>query len=233
MRRMFFIVALALAFVVSAGAQDRIYMSDSRVVEAVVDEVSDSYVYYRLYGNQEGPVCSTATYNVVRIVYQNGEEQTFAGGDYYDERIFLEERMRGLLGDQPLKMRFDDGQLYLGSRGRYGAMQADIIAFNLYGDEYYAARKNRRVGYGLIWAGSAVALCGIGIMSVEGLSAGGGLITGAGAICLGFGIPILNKGNTRLKNIAKDYNEKYATAEKSVQLTFGPCRNGVGFALNF
>ncbi len=232
MKKMIFVVALALWAVVSAGAQDRIYFNDSRIVEAVVDEVGDNYIYYRLYNNQNGPVCSTAVYNVFKIVYNNGQEQTFPGGIYYDEGFLLDENMRALIGDKPLKMRYDSGNLYLGSRSRYGAMQADYIAFNLYGDEYYAARNSRKWGQYLVWAGSLTALAGIGFLYGD-VPEGGFIFTGIGAACLGAGIPLLCKGNKRLRGIADDYNSRMQAGKDGPELTFGPCRSGVGFALNF
>ncbi len=231
MRKMFLILALAMVSAVAASAQDRIFFNDSRIVDAVVDEISDNYIYYRLYGNPEGPLCSTAAYNVFKIVYHNGEEQIFTGGYLYDDRFLLDESMKALLGGQPVKMRYDSGRLYLGSRGRYGAMQADYIAFNLYGDEYYAARRTRMWGNGLTWAGSMLALGGLSFWVASGLE-GGAVMTAVGAGCLGAGIPLLVKGNRRLKGIADDYNSRYASG-KSAELTFGPCPSGVGFALNF
>ncbi len=220
-----------LASVLSASAQDRIFFNDSRVVDAVIDEVGDTYIYYRLYGNPEGPICSTATYNVYKIVYHNGEEQTFMRGRYYDESMILDENMRMLLGGQPLKMRFDSGNLYLGSRSRYGAMQADYIAFNLYGDEYYKALNNRKWGTALVWIGSISTLSAITLIGCE--MTGGLVFAGVSAACFGAGIPILTKGNKRLKAIADEYNSTLG-AEKPAELTFGPCASGgVGFALNF
>ncbi len=224
-------MALALFPVLSANAQDRIYFNDSRIVDAVVDEVGDNYIYYRLYGNQEGPVCSTAIYNVYKIIYHNGEEQTFTGG-IYDERMFFDESMRALLNGQPVKMRFDSGNLYLGSRSRYGAMQADYVAFNLYGDEYYAARKNWKWGSSLTWIGSMFAAGGLTFWAISGGLEGGIVLTAAGAACLGAGIPLWVKGSKKLKGIADDYNSRNS-GPKSAELTFGPCQNGVGFALNF
>ncbi len=238
---MLFIIALTLVSALAASAQDRIYFNDSRIVDAVVDEVTDNYIYYRLYGNPRGPVCSTATYNVFKIIYSNGEVQTFAPGHYYDERLLIDEDMRALLGNQPVKMGFDSGRLYLGSRSRYGAMQADYIAFNLYGDEYQRARNSRVWGYGFVWAGSLLALTGLSMISISNMDMGmitrdydtiGTVATLAGAACLGAGIPLVISGNKRLRGIADDYNSRYASG-KSVELTFGPCQSGLGFALKF
>ena len=59
MRRIFFIFILAVCSVFTAVAQDKIYFVDSSVVDAVVDEVGDELIYYRLYSNHYGPVYST------------------------------------------------------------------------------------------------------------------------------------------------------------------------------
>ncbi len=233
MKRTILIMVLALVSALAVNAQDRIFFNDSRIVDAVIDEVGDNYVYYRLYGNPNGPVCSTATYNVFKIVYENGEEQFFTGGSYYyDERLFLDENMRALLGGQPVKMRFNFGNLYLGSRSRYGAMQADYLAFNLYGDDYYAAKRNWTWGSSLTWAGSMMLFGGFTFWAVSGLE-GGALLTGVGAACLGAGIPLWVNGSKRLKGIADDYNSRYSGSGKSTELTFGPCPSGIGLALNF
>ncbi len=238
---MLFIIALTLVSALAASAQDRIYFNDSRIVDAVVDEVTDNYIYYRLYGNPRGPVCSTATYNVFKIVYSNGQVQTFSEGHHYDERLLLDENMRTLLDGQPVRMGFDSGQLYLGSRSRYGAMQADYIAFNLYGEEYQKARNSRIWGYGFVWAGSLLALSGLAMISTSSIememittdfTAVGAATTLVGAACLGAGIPLVVMGNKKLRGIADDYNSRYADG-KSAELTFGPCPSGIGFALNF
>ncbi len=80
MKRIFLIILLSLAAFFTSTAQDRIYFNDSRAVDAIVDEVNDMYIYYRLFNNPGGPTCSTSVHNVHKIVYQNGEEQLFPGG---------------------------------------------------------------------------------------------------------------------------------------------------------
>ncbi len=166
-------------------------------------------------------LCSVLSANAQGRIYLN------------DKRIvheIVEEDMSVLLGDQSLKMRYDSGSLYLGSRSRYGAMRADYIAFNLYGDEYFSAQNSRKWGFGLVWTGTMLVVPGICLCAGE--LVGGLVAAGVGAACLGVGIPLLKKGNNRLRGIADDYNSRYAR-EKSPELTFGPCRSGIGFALNF
>ena len=59
-----------------------------------------------------------------------------------------------------------------------------------------------------------------------------GLLMGAGAVGMGAGIPLICSGNKIMKGIAADYNSRIAPCRQP-ELTFGPCRSGVGLALNF
>lgn len=227
MKRTVSILAFIFCAITAAYAQDKIYFLDSQIVNAVVDEVGTELVYYRLYENQNGPVYSTPLANVSKIVYHGGHEQKFLGG-----AIFNEELLKSV-GGQTGAMRFANGKLYIGSHSPYGAMQADYVAFNLYGDEYYKARQRRGWGHALTWLGASVFSFGamVAVVNLE-FDYAHALLMGAGAAGMGAGIPLLCNGNKIMKGIASDYNSRLA-ANKQPELTFGPCRSGVGFALNF
>lgn len=226
MRRIFFISLFVLS-AVSAFAQDKIYFLDSQVVNAVVDEVGNELIYYRLYENQNGPVYSTPFANVSKIVYHGGHEQRFLGGAIFDEELLKN------VGGQTGAMRFANGKLYIGSHSPYGAMQADYVAFNMYGDDYFKARQHRAWGHALTWLGASMFSFGamVAVINLE-FDYAHALLIGAGAAGMGAGIPLLVSGNRIMKGIAADYNSRLA-GNKQPELTFGPCRNGVGFALNF
>ena len=78
-------------------------------------------------------------------------------------------------------------------------------------------------------------ICGTSlVVGLIGFASGGepegcGLLTGIGLAGMGAGIPICCSGKNMLKDIANDYNAKKGGAT----LTVGPCRSGVGLALNF
>lgn len=226
MRRIIFI-SLFILSAFSSLAQDKIYFLDSQVVNAVVDEVGTDLVYYRLYDNQDGPVYSTPLARVSRIVYHEGREQNFAGGPVFDENVLK------TVGGYPGAMRYANGRLYLGSHSHYGAMQADYVAFNLYGDDYYTARKRRAWGNALTWTGAAIFSFGALVAAINlEFDYGHGVLIGVGAAGMGAGIPLLCSANKTFRGIASDYNSRLAAARQP-ELTFGPCRSGVGFAFNF
>ena len=226
MRRTFFILTLAFLSIFASSAQDRIHFLDSRVVEAVVDEVGNELIYYRSYHNQNGPLYSVPVSHVEKIVYHNGYEQVVRGGMLFNDDLLT------AVGGVGGKMRFANGKLYLGSHSYYGQMQADYIAFNLYGDDYYKARRRRTTGHTLTWVGASVFTFGFLLLAGSDIPEGGAVIMGIGAAGMGAGIPLICNGNKILKGIASDYNSRLSPDYKP-NLTFGPCRSGVGFAMNF
>ncbi len=226
MRRTIFITIIMCLSALAASAQDKIHFLDSRVVDAVVDEVGNELIYYRAFQYQNGPVYSVPVSHVEKIVYHNGYEQVIGGGLVFDESLLT------AVGGTGGKMRFDRGKLYIGSHTAGGHLQADYVAFNLYGDDYYKARSRRTAGHALTWTGTAVFTFGFLLLGGSGVPEAGAVIMGLGAASMATGIPILCSGNKILKGIAADYNSRLSPDYKP-SLTLGPCRNGVGLAFNF
>ena len=217
MKRTLLLILAAFLSCAALSAQDKIYFIDSRVVDALVDEVGEDMVYYRAFANQYGPTYSASVYSISKIVYQNGYVQDF-----------------GLTAVSPLlagtagTMRYANGKLYLGSHTSFGEMHAEQIAFNLYGDQYFKGRRRITTGSTLMWVCGTSLVAGIIGFASYGEPQGCGLLTGIGIAGLGAGIPIYCSGRKMIKGIADDYN-----AKKGATLTVGPCRSGVGLALNF
>lgn len=122
MRRTIFIIIIICLSDSAAFAQDKIHFLDSRVVDAVVDEVGNELICYRAYHNQNGPLYSVPVSHVDKIVYHNGYEQVIRGG-----------------------------MLYLGSHSYYGHMQADYVAIAAEARDYshsvgyYKLRSNHSI----------------------------------------------------------------------------------------
>ena len=217
MKRTLLLILAAFLSCAALSAQDKIYFIDSRVVDALVDEVGEDMVYYRVFANQYGPTYSASVYSIVKIVYQNGYVQDF-----------------GLAAVSPLlagttgSMRYESGRLYLGSLTPLGEMQAEQVAFNLYGDQYFKGRRRITTGKSFMWLFGTSLVTGLIGFASGGEPEGCGLLAGIGLAGLGAGIPIYCSGKNMLKGIANDYNEK-----RGATLTVGPCRSGVGLALNF
>ena len=107
-------------------------------------------------------------------------------------------------------------------------MQAEQVAFNLYGDQYFKGRRRITTGKSFMWLFGTSLVTGLIGFASGGEPEGCGLLAGIGLAGMGVGIPIFCSGRKMLKGIADDYNEK-----RGATLTVGPCRSGVGLALNF
>jgi tetratricopeptide (TPR) repeat protein len=74
----FFACILAIMlFPSSSIAQDKIYKTDSTIIESKVQEVGTTEIKYKKFSNLDGPVYSIKKENVKMIVYANGEKELY------------------------------------------------------------------------------------------------------------------------------------------------------------
>lgn len=72
------IIAIAIFIgCIGASAQDIIVTNDGKSIEAIVMEISSSYVKYKRYDYQNGPTFTTKAETISRIEFQNGTTQEF------------------------------------------------------------------------------------------------------------------------------------------------------------
>jgi tetratricopeptide (TPR) repeat protein len=58
-------------------AQDKIYRTDSTLIQAKVQEVGDAEIKYKKFSNLNGPVYSVKKSDVWMIIYENGEKEVY------------------------------------------------------------------------------------------------------------------------------------------------------------
>ena len=79
MKRKILVIAVILtATTLWLSAQDVIVMRDSRRISAIVTEVNVNDIKYKLFSNQDGPTYTLLKNDIASILYQNGDEETFA-----------------------------------------------------------------------------------------------------------------------------------------------------------
>jgi tetratricopeptide (TPR) repeat protein len=71
-------VFLCLIFPKLSVAQDRIYKTDSSIIEAKIQEVGISEIRYKKFNNLNGPTYVINKTEVRRIVYENGDKEYFS-----------------------------------------------------------------------------------------------------------------------------------------------------------
>lgn len=75
------LVSLILLISFHVFSQDRIYLKDYTVIEAVVKDVSEYMIKYSKFSDPNGDVLVVALDDVVKIVYQNGNIREFSKAD--------------------------------------------------------------------------------------------------------------------------------------------------------
>ena len=235
----------------SAFAQDIIHTIDGRSIEAKVLEISDEDILYKTFDNQDGPDYRMSVSRILRIVFQNGTERSFAPSSLIFQSPYAYDAI-GPYG--PLEYRWGH---YYDRRGRlYADQLRDYLGVSLYGSDYLKA--DRQLTWGLVLTVTGATIL-VGSLVAGGASAQynrnvssmnlpyhmretaasspapyivGGLV---GAACLGFGIPLWVKGDKKLNAIADDYNQRYGGKNYGYRpsLNLGSTGNGVGLALNF
>lgn len=241
MKTRVFIACLLVCICGYLQAQDRIYFNDAASVDALVREIGDDYVLYKMWNNQDGPDFKASLSRVDRIVFSNGTEQVFSG-----RRDVLEDLlMSGAV--IPGRLYYRHGRYYMGPSVLAPEQIMDYVGYKTYGSRYIKASRLRAAGLYLTWFGAGLLFAG-GVMCAEGVSGpdfGDSSTTAIGAVCavagvagLASGIPLLVKGNRQLGAIADDYNSRHGYSQMheddTESLILGPCASGgFGLAFNF
>lgn len=252
------ILAAALLFPALLSAQDYIYTVDTSPIAAKVSEIGEDYVIYKTFDNLNGPNYRLATWKILKIVFENGTQKTFAqtgpylsnpGGYPYPPMPHYDNHC----------IEYHHGHYYCRHERLRGNEIADYIGYSLYGTEYMSAKRKYSWGIILTCLGAGSLVMGVSIHScaasfykfeksnipsfpgipdreipndnIEYIGAAACYIAGAG--CLGAGIPLLVKGQRGLRKIADDYNRNYRPDSREYSLNLGTTRNGVGLSLNF
>ena len=77
MKRAVLILAALCCMSVAARAQDTIYKTDAKTIQAKILEISPSEVRYKRFSNPDGPTYVLPVGDISHIIYQNGERDDF------------------------------------------------------------------------------------------------------------------------------------------------------------
>ena len=77
MKRTLLILAALCCIAGAASAQDTIYKTDSKTIQAKILEISPSEVRYKRFSNPDGPTYVLPVGDISHIIYQNGERDDF------------------------------------------------------------------------------------------------------------------------------------------------------------
>ncbi|MBR4212461.1 MAG: hypothetical protein IKR82_00680 [Bacteroidales bacterium] len=110
---------------------------------------------------------------------------------------------------------------------------SDAVGYSVYGSRYRKAKDNQ--GWGIFLSTLVAPLSGL--LLAYGIDEGGFVPAVIGGVALGgslgAGIPLWTKGRKELDWMLNDYSRRYGPKPTTASVSFGPTKNGVGFALNF
>lgn len=70
-------ILIAVCFGTTVLAQDKLYKKGGEIIEVKVIEVGTDEVKYRVFSNQTGPIYSLDKDRIIKIIYQNGQVETY------------------------------------------------------------------------------------------------------------------------------------------------------------
>lgn len=91
MKHLLSIVALLLFFSSFSYSQDEILLNSGDKVKAIITEVNNKEVKYKMYSNPDGPLIVINKRDINKIIYKNGEEQVYKdmpSGFNFKQNIF-------------------------------------------------------------------------------------------------------------------------------------------------
>lgn len=113
--------------IIEAKSQDKIYKKDGTVLEAKVTEVGSSEIKYKAFANLNGPVYTISKESILKIVYENGNIETYniievALEEKRAQNIYVELAGQGLVFTANYDTRFSNKRNGLGGRIGIGAI---------------------------------------------------------------------------------------------------------------
>ena len=89
-RRMLLSAACFVVFTCACFAQDVIVTKDSKKIDAKVTEVNAGDIKYKRFDNPDGPTYTLSKSDIVTIVYQNGQVETFESASGTSEQALTQ-----------------------------------------------------------------------------------------------------------------------------------------------
>ena len=226
MKRKIFVTAVILsAMSFWLSAQDVIVTKDSRKIRAKVTEVNVNDVKYKAFTNQDGPTYTIPKSDIVSILYQNGDEETFVRASSPSRA-----KPSDTFSQPPLTYR--NGVRLEGVRLKPNDVR---MVMEEDPDALYTYNKGRKLGsiaFGLSYAGGAMIGVNLGLLIADYDPIPVLYALGGTSIVTGLVLAFIADG--KIKQSVSIYNSgqrRYSAVP--YQINFGLTQTGVGFTMNF
>lgn len=217
-------------------SQDVITTKLGETIQAKIIEVTDEYVSFKKYLDQQGETFIIKIEHIKIIAWENGDVNE------YEEAI--SEQMLNIsqgknvftyIDKKKNLFYFDDGQVYDEKQLKQYLIEKNL---NSIWTKYSSGKKLSTVGWGLIGTGFAFTGAYIITLTTWGNTAAIISFGTIAAVALYTGIPIAIVGTVRKNRAIFDYNATYARKpypqySQDITIKTGCVGNGIGFVLNF
>ena len=226
-------------FVSASFAQDIIVTRDSKRINAKVTEVNIDNIRYKNFDNPDGPVYTMLKSDIVTILYQNGQLETFvteSQGASKSEKPVVSEKPakyeKSAISEKPSPEYF----YYFENNPAPLLAEMEKNNTELY-MKYMFGEKNARIGNIFFWSGITISAFGTVFISLDNYGdtlIPGSIILSAGQVLIGIGIPPKVIGNGQKKGAIRNYcDQQYSAMPAKPHFQFNLYGNRVGLAYVF
>ena len=232
---------MAMCYIAITGAcfaQDMIVTKDSRKIEAKVTEVNADNVRYKNFNNQDGPVYSLSKNDIVTIIYQNGQVETFGTASSRPSTSAQPSATSAQSSSASAQTaRSSNSGMAQNQRPVNIIDEMRVNYPNLY-QQYASGRRMKTAGGVLTGVGIGSFVLGLVVMVVgedEGddeMLAGGAVLFTTGTVLLAVGIPVLAVGGGKQRRAINEFNRQYYSAKSPApyfQFKLHPNRVGLAY----
>jgi len=225
---------LAVCYIALTGvcfAQDIIVTKDSKKIEANVTEVNVDNVRYKNFHNPDGPVYTLSKSDIVTIIYQNGQVETFETA----RSTPVTSTQTAPASAQTTKVSASGVTQPARNINMVNEMRVNYPA--LY-SQYASGRRMKTAGGVMTGVGIGSFILGIAVMAVgveeddDDMIGGGAVIFTAGTVLMAVGIPVLAVGGGKQRRAIREFNRQYYSAQSPspyFQLKLHPNRMGLAY----
>ena len=221
--RVLVVVGWLISLTCACFAQDVIVTKDARKINAKVTEVNVDNIKYRNFDNLDGPTYTLLKSDIVTILYQNGQVETFETDNSrgqvttptpYQTQTIQTTQKRNYYTKEELVtlMKKEDPTLY---------------------QRYHSGHKTSVVGRGLLFSGVGLAAIG-GVMALTGNPDAAIVFTDVGVVSVVASIPVMIIGSSKKrKAINIIYHRKYIATQITPHFQLNLHSNSMGLAYVF
>jgi len=209
-KRCMLAAACSIILTCTCFAQDVIVTKDSKRIDAKVTEINVDNVRYKVFDHQDGPTYTLPKSDIVTIIYQNGQVETFVSETSTQKPPAGNSLLMMSKGDLLAKMMVNSPILF---------------------QQYQTGKNLATTGWILLGVGGGLSVFG-SIWSLYEDEEEGSYFLVPGSLCIATSIPLLIIGGNKKKGAIRDFSRQYSdlsAPKPHFQINLHPNRLGIAY----